>query len=175
MIKSNIITLKYTLELQEKYSSKFDCGNWNINSFIKERISLDSFFGTTYVLIANDELIGFYNISTGYIEQEKDEIYERQGGAIYINYLAIDVKYQKFKYNEDWYMSDLLLNDCISRCISIQDNIIGFSFITLSSTKEGYYLYERNGFSQLDDDMYFAKNSGEQYCTSMFLAMDFEE
>ena len=175
MNENNFITVPYTRELQLKLSQTFSCGNVNIDMFIKSPESLDTLFGKTYILYSENELIGYYNISTGHIEHTSDNISERQGGSLYLNYFAINDKFQKIKYNENWYISDWLLMDCISRAIYIQENIVGFSFIALSSTEEGLHLYKRNGFEELDDDMRFVKNRGEEPCKAMFLAMDFEE
>lgn len=175
MTTNNFITVPYTKELQKTYSLSFNCGNTNIDMFIKSPESLDPLFGKTYIFYSENEIIGYYNISTGHIEHNAENTSERQGGSLYINYFAVNDKFQKIKYNENWYISDWLLMDCISRAIYIQENIVGFSFITLSSTKEGLYLYKRNGFEELEDDMRFVKNRGEEPCTAMYLAMDFED
>ena len=175
MKENNFITVPLTKELQTDLSGSFNCGNLNIDMFIKSPEALDPLFGKTYILYSGKELIGYYNISTGHIEHNTDTSSERQGGSLYLNYFAVNDKFQKIKYNENWYISDWLLMDCISRAIYIQENVVGFSFITLSSTEEGLYLYKRNGFEELEDDMRFVKNRGEEPCTAMFLAMDFED
>ena len=91
---------------------------------------------------------------------------------VYINCLAIDVKYQKKKFLGSYY-SDILLRDCMNRIEDLR-NGIGFGFVTLSSTEEGHYLYERNGFCELESDMRIAKNSGEDSCSPMYLPIDYE-
>lgn len=165
-------TIPYTKELQKQFASKFDCGNEAINMFLRDSISLDPLFGKTYVLISEDAIVGYYNISTGHIEDDQSI---RMGGTIYINYLALDQEYHKVKFDEEGYVSDFLLGDCFNRVLHLQDNYVGFTFITLSSTEEGYYLYKRNGFEELEDDMKMAKNDGEKECIPMYLPLDLED
>ena len=46
-------------------------------------------------------------------------------------------------------------------------------FVTLNSTKEGYSLYLRNGFENLEEDMHFTADESETECTPMYLCIDF--
>lgn len=161
--------VKFTKSIQADLAKKFDCGNPALTFFLKNNIALDISYGTTYVMMADNTIIGYYNISTGCIVTE-DNI--RMGGSVYINCLAVDIKYQKKKLMENYY-SDILLHDCFMRADELREQI-GFSFITLSSTEEGDYLYERNGFFQLEEDMSIAKNQGEDKCSSMYLPLDYE-
>ncbi len=41
--------------------------------------------------------------------------------------------------------------------------------------EEGYNLYKRNGFEELEEDMKIAKNDGEKTCIPMYLPLDLEE
>lgn len=172
MMTDMFATIPYNKELQTKYSSKFDCGNEAINMFLQSGAALDPLYGKTYVIISNDSIVGYYSISTGHIE---DNIGIRMGGTIYINYLALDQDYHKVKLDEEGYVSDFLLSDCFNRVIYLQENYIGFTFITLSSTKEGYNLYKRNGFEELEEDMKIAKNDGEKTCIPMYLPLDLDD
>ncbi len=165
-------TVSYSKELQKQYSSNFDCGNEAINIFLRSSDALDPLFGKTYVLVLDNSIVGYYNISTGHIEDDQGL---RMGGTVYINYLALDREYHKVKLDEEGYVSDFLLGDCFNRVLYLQDNCIGFSFITLSSTAEGYNLYKRNGFEELEEDMKIAKNDGEKTCIPMYLPLDLEE
>ena len=63
-------TIPYTKELQKLFVSKFDCGNEAINMFLRDSGSLAPLFGKTYVLISEDAIVGYYNISTGHIEDD---------------------------------------------------------------------------------------------------------
>lgn len=168
---NDYITVRFTKELQ-KMSQSFDCGNQALSSFLKSYEALDDFFGKTYVMLGNQNtIIGYYNISTGHIENEANI---RIGGTVYINCLAIDRKYQKKKLGSARYYSDILFGDCLQRMIDLRDNYIGFAFLTLSSTDEGYNLYSRNGFCELETDMKMAKNTGEDTCIPMYLPLDYE-
>lgn len=161
--------LKLNKEMQTSLSQSFDCGNQALSAFLKSYDAVDSFFGTTYVMISKNRIIGYYNISTGHIQSD-DNI--RFGGSVYINCLAVDVNYQKKKIGS-YYFSDILLSDCFKKIKKFREDV-GFGFVTLSSTKEGYYLYEHNGFYELEEDMFFAKNLGEDSCTPMYLPLDIE-
>ena len=169
------IIQKLTKELQKKYAQEFNCGNDALTNFLKSYEAIDNSFGATYVMISEgSKIIGYYNISTGHIEEDTLQGSVRMGGTVYINCLALDQRYQKMKFNDSGNISDLLLADCINRIMEIRENYIGFSFVTLSSTEEGYNLYKRNGFYELEEDMSFAKNSGELKCTPMYLPLDYE-
>ena len=167
-------SVPYTKELQEQYSLKFDCENEALNAFLRSYDAIDPLLGKTYVIISGDSIFGYYNISTGDIEDENGFC---MGGSIYINYLALDKEYHHIMYdeNERLYASDFLLGDCFNRVMYLQGNYIGFTFITLSSTDEGYELYKRNGFEELEEDMKFSKNIGEKTCKSMYWAIPMEE
>ena len=161
--------VKFTKEMQSCLSQSFDCGNQALSSFLKSYDALNDFFGKTYVMASDKSIIGYYNISTGHI-QDDNKI--RIGGTVYINYLAVDTQYQKKKIN-NCYISDLLLFDCLRRINDFRENI-GFGFVTLSSTDEGYYLYKRNDFFELEDNMHIAKNHGEDTCIPMYFPLDYE-
>ena len=168
-MKRDYISVKLTKGMQDSLSGSFECGNPALTLFLKSHDALDAFFGTTYVITSDREIIGYYNISTGHIEDGSNI---RIGGTVYINCLAMDEKYQKKKFMGSYY-SDILLSDCMNRIEDLR-NGIGFGFVTLSSTEEGHYLYERNGFSELEDDMRIAKNTGEDTCLPMYLPIDYE-
>ena len=71
--------------------------------------------------------------------------------------------------------SDYFFVECLNRIREIQKEKVGFSFITLCSTMEGYHLYYRNGFNELDSDMHFSVEEAEIKCIPMYMAMDLEE
>jgi len=65
--------------------------------------------------------------------------------------------------------------DLIAAIIITIRNKIGFTFITLSSTKEGYNLYKRAMFEDLEDDMFIAEKDMEQGgCVPMYYSLDIE-
>lgn len=79
MMKHEYLTVKYTDEMQKKLSKSFDCGNSALTSFLKSYESLDNSFGVTYVIPSDNGIIGYYNISTGHIENER---HIRMGGTV---------------------------------------------------------------------------------------------
>lgn len=172
----------------QKLASSFESGNTYLDKFLREPLSLEDWFGKTYVFLSdtNDAIIGYYNIGTGYIEHVSAEGRRKIGGSIHINCLALDKRYHGLlqattpdgiKVN----LSDFLLHDCIQKIFEVR-NIVGFSFITLCSTRQGYNLYLRNDFEELDGDLHFSIEEGTQYSTSddadfcapMYLPLDAE-
>lgn len=154
--------VKYTREYIE-LAEKFDCGNSVINKFLKQADALDENQGITYIMLSDKRnfIIGYYNIETGRVDMIENVggkvLYKPMGGAININYLAIHSKYQGTKIAEvegrKIYLGDILLNDCEQRILELR-KYVGFSFITLCSTKEGYHLYhDRNSYENFEDDM----------------------
>lgn len=128
----------------------------------------------------NKCIIGYYNLSTGYLESVEENQVRKIGGAVHINCFALTEQYQgilqelssegmKIKF------SDYFFVECLNRIREIQKEKVGFSFITLCSTMEGYHLYYRNGFNELDSDMQFSVEEAEIKCIPMYMAMDLEE
>ena len=144
--KLNIVPLDASFR---ELASSFHCGNDVIDRFLRSSDSLDPTVGKTYLWVNENRKIiyGFYNITTGYIEQEMD------GN-----------------------MSDVLLLECLMRIENIQNNHVGFSFVTLCSSNEGYKLYERNGFEELEDDMTVSPTYGKEFqAIPMYLPLGVEE
>ena len=179
MNNTGINVVLYDASLQ-KLASSFHSGNDYHDRFLKSSISLDDNFGKTYVFLSDDNqtIIGYYNLGLGYIEQFDTGITRKIGGAVHINCFAVDEKYhglvqavteKGLKIN----LSDILLDDCMSRIEEIRRNHLGFMFVTLNSTKEGYSLYLRNGFENLEEDMHFTADESETECTPMYLCIDF--
>jgi hypothetical protein len=176
--ESNYISIPYTKEIQDNLSGNFDCGNEALTAFLKSNEALDNAIGKTFVCLDNNNtIVGYYNISTGDIKDNSDV---RIGGAVYINYFAMNTVYQQYRLNNHntnnhtTYASDMLLADCLNRINDIREDKLGFAFVTLSSTDEGLYLYERNGFYPLEEHMRISRNHGEKTCSPMYLPIDYE-
>lgn len=164
------------LPLAEKFSS----GNIYIDGFLRNGDnSLNTNIGKTYVFLSSEdkEIIGFYNLSVGSVDQiekvDNREIRSRMGGAININFFGLDEKYHKqvqdiLPTGTKIYLSDLLLDDCFERIQMIVETQIGATFVILNSTQEGYNLYTRNGFEELEDDMSFTREDGEYSCIQLY-------
>lgn len=166
-------------KIEEKHSElamSFNSGNSVLDRFIKSSEAFDNAQGITYVwLNSNDsELIGYYNISTGTFDWIDNGHRIKQCGAAHINYFAVTEKYQGVLYKEgddDYKLSDLLLSDCLNRIETIREDI-GIGCITLSSTKQGYNLYRRADFEELEEDICFTDTSDEKKTTDMYLLLE---
>ena len=179
-MSNRINVVQYDASLQ-KLASSFHSGNDYLDRFLRGPDSLDNNFGKTYVFLSDDNkiIVGYYNLGLGYIEQNDSGIIRKAGGAVHINCFALDEEYHGLlqAYTDDGVkinLSDVLLDDCMERVEKFRREHVGFAFVTLSSTKEGYSLYLRNGFENLEDDMNFAITDSDVECTPMYLAMDME-
>ena len=129
-------------------------------------------------------IIGYYNISTGTLDQRVEygngeNTHIKIGGAIHINGFALDdhfrgVEIPNVRDGLKYTIADMLLEDCIERILEIRESNVGFEFITLCSTKEGYSLYKRNEFEDLDEDLSFSVTETEKECKFMYLPIDYE-
>lgn len=180
-MKHKINVVRYDASLQ-KLASSFHSGNEYLDQFLKKPDSLDDNFGKTYVLLSDDNscIAGYYHLGLGYIEQKEYGITRKIGGAVHINCFALDQKYhgsvQAYLDNGiRIYMFDVLLAECLERIEKIRKNHMGFSFVALSSTREGYHLYLRNDFEELDEDLSFAVEDTDAECIPMYLEIGMEE
>ena len=71
-------------------------------------------------------------------------------------------------------LSDILLDNCMEKIEEIREKYAGFTFVTLCSTQQGYSLYSRNGFDNLEEDMSFAIEDSDIECIPMYLPMDIQ-
>lgn len=171
-------TIPYTLEYMP-LSKSFHCGNPSIDSFLSDNLSLEKWFGKTFIWIDNNEIVGFYNIGVGYI-RDTDYSNYKIGGSVHINYFAVNNSYRnvfntKLSDKEFLKTSDWLMNDLLKRVEDIRNHHLGFSLITLNSTDFGYNLYKRSGFEELEEGLEFDNKDDEDECISMYLSLDLEE
>lgn len=159
--KSRINIHRLDADLQ-KLASNFCCGNDSIDSFLKSPLALDCSIGTTYVWLVEDntEIIGYYNYTTGSLDSIDCDMRVKSGGAIHLNEFAIAEKYHGVTQGEH-HLSDILLDDFVSRASFIREMQVGFSFVTLRSTDMGYSLYKRNDFEEVEEDMDFSPTLGK--------------
>lgn len=187
MKKNKLNVVPYDASLQ-KLAFGFDSGNDYLDRFLKSAVALDDNFGKTYVYLSNDGefIIGYYNIGVGYIEQVAAGAPRKMGGSVHINCFALDKRFHgrlqvKTSKGTAIYLSDMLLQHCIDQVYELREKI-GFTFITLCSTRQGYSLYVRNNFYDLEEDMSFSveeeaafsSESEDDFCAYMYLPLDFE-
>ena len=158
----------------QKRVMDFSCGNYVIDNFIKSSEALDHSQGITYVMLAGNEAVGFYNITTGRVDREEmingQNYYWPMGGSIHINYFAIDQNYQRRKIDDKsgCYLSDYMLEDCEQRILELRESV-GFAFITLYSTERGYYFYHnRNEYENFEEDMSIIQNESDVGCIKLY-------
>ena len=157
-------------------TASFDCKNTVINNFLKSEKALDSNQGVTYILLNNskDKIIGFYNIGISRIDQVQsigDTTYATyMGGTAVLNYLALNEPFQyTYMLPEDSYSyGDYLLDNCESKLLSLR-NKIGFSFITISSTKEGLHLYrDKHDYEEFEEAMSIVVQESDKQCIKLY-------
>ena len=171
----------YTKEFRA-LSNDFSCGNIVIDNFLKSDESLDNNIGVTYVLLDDKQkqIIGYFNIAASRIDEiqyvGKAPYLTPLGGAVKINYLAVDTRFQhRLLYQEDShnvYIGDYLLHKCEAKIAELQKDI-GIAFIYVSSTDEGYKLYhERNFYEHMETDMNIIKSDSEHNCHDLYKCID---
>ena len=159
-----------------KLAECFHCGNIHIDNFLRSGEALNGNVCRTYVYLNDDatEIIGFYSISTGCVELEDAGLLLKIGGSIHITDFALDEKYHGWEIESDGIkvkLSDVLLIDCIDRIKELQTKV-GFAFITLNATNEGYSLYKRNSFDEIEEDMHIPNDKKETDCIPMYFALE---
>lgn len=173
--------VKYTSEY-ENLTKYFECGNFVIDNFLKNGGALDENQGITYVWLSKkrDFIIGYYNVEVGRVDQIENVgdkiLYRPMGGAVNINYLAIHSKFQGTQIAEvdgrKIYLGDYLLRDCEKRILQLRKQV-GIVFVTLYSTKQGYYLYhERNSYEDFEDDMSTFVQESDKECFKLYKCVD---
>ena len=163
-----------------RLAENFHSSNTYLDWFLLSPDALDPNYGTTYVLLSEtiNEILGYYNIGVGCIEVADEGLRWRLGGSVHINCFALDTRYHGVAWDSDPVgervnISDYLLYDLVNRARAVRDEI-GFAFITLNSTKDGYPFYSRNDFEPLDADMYCSMDKTDIECTSMYYAFEWE-
>lgn len=169
--------IKFTLEYKD-LAANFHSGNVVIDSFIKSNLALDCNFGATYILKDENTLSGFYNIGVGQVNSfttvGNATYYEHMGGAININYLALDARYQHTPVIPDshLYYGDYLLQDCENRILKLREQV-GAAFIVIHSTPEGYHMYhDRNDYEDFEEDMSSFVQESDKSCYKLYKCID---
>ena len=177
-MKINVKTEKYDQNLIS-LSRDFSSGNEFLDQFIKSKDALNESLGKTFVWIDDKRthIIGYYNIGVGYIDMISGDEKYKIGGSIHLNFFALNEKYRGIVVGETQdgtsvKISDKLFADFMSKVYEIRDKYLGFAFVTLAATEEGYSLYRRNFFDDLDEDLHFSFKDDEKGCKPMYLAID---
>jgi hypothetical protein len=177
-MKINVKTEPLTVEM--RYLTKnFKSGNDFLDQFIKSEAAFDNSIGKTFVWInqKRNEIIGYYNVGVGYIDMLNGDDKYKIGGSIHLNFFALNEPYRGLitgsgKNGKAIKVSDWLFADFISKVYEIRDKYVGFAFVTLAATEEGYSLYKRNYFEDLEEGLHFSFKDDEKGCRPMYLALD---
>ena len=176
-------TVPFNAALQNA-ALNFDCGSSPFyNQFIRGEKALDPSFGKTFVFLTEDQksMVGYYNLGVGEVTYDDGFQRIKCGGAVHINVLALDKAYRgrfiPMESGKAIHWSELLLYDCLQRINHIRDTSVGFSFVTLSASKEGHGLYQRFGFYEMEEDMAFHLQDDEKSGKGvmMYLPLDLED
>lgn len=139
--------------------AKFDCGETDLNEFIKQDALKyeQSRLATTYLLIYEDKFVGFFSLvndSIRLMEDEKDdkEFPENLSDfpATKIARLAVDKEWKKKKFGT------LMINLVIG--ITLECKHCASRFITVDSLPESVKFYEINGFIRNQHSRYTKKD-----------------
>lgn len=172
----------------EKYNKKlvslavnFKSGNVFLDAFIRSEDALNDALGKTFVWIdeKREEIIGYYNIGVGYIDMFDGSDKYKIGGSIHLNFFALDEKYRGVVVNEmpdgtKLKISDQLFVDFMLKVYELRTDYVGFAFVTLAATDEGYSLYKRHYFDDLEEGLHFSFKDDEKGCKPMYFALDVE-
>lgn len=179
-MKINVNTEIFTRTIKE-LAKNFSSGNTFLDTFLKSEDAFNDSIGKTFVWVneKRTEIIGYYNIGVGYIDMYNGDDKYKIGGAIHLNFFALNNKYrgiviEKRDDGREVRVSDQLFYDFMQKVFILRQNFIGFSFVTLAATEEGYSLYKRNYFEELDTDLHFSFKDDEKGCIPMYLALDTE-
>ena len=179
-MRIKVSTELYTKELLS-LSKGFSSGNRFLDDFIMSEDALNDGLGKTFVWIdeKRTHIIGYYNIGVGYIDMYNGDEKYKIGGSVHLNFFALNEKYRGIVIGQtddgmQVKISDQLFGDFMNKVYELRNKFIGFSFVTLAATEEGYSLYKRNYFDDLDEDLHFSFKDDEKGCKPMYLALDLE-
>lgn len=157
MTNLTLYTLSDSLELESEMNS-FDCGNEEINTFLREGSVSDSVKNImrTRILFSEEEncIIGFFSLNTASVSVIDEETQQKLSSVkdsdryvfptIQLSFLAIDKKYQRKQYGT------FLLLQAYQTVISISGRV-GCVGLSLSAVYKSIEFYETNNFTFLDN------------------------
>lgn len=179
-MKTKVNTEIFTADIAN-LANNFSSGNEFLDQFLQSADAFNNAIGKTFVWVneKRTEIIGYYNIGVGYIDMYNGDEKYKVGGSIHLNFFALNEKYRgiilgRKKDGTAIKVSDQLFADFMQKVFILREEYIGFSFVTLAATDEGYSLYKRNYFEDLEEDFHFSFKDDEKGCRPMYLALDIE-
>ena len=162
--KEHKIDLKIEMLNQNFDLSTFDCGDEDLNDFLKNDalIEQQKKLNVTHLIIYKNEVIGYFSLLTDKInikDMKNKDIKENIESnlknryktipAVKIGRLAIDKKYAKKG------IGTFILNNLITTLNEISKKDIGFRLISVEGYAEAYHFYTTNNFIPLQNDEKF--------------------
>lgn len=144
--------------------SNFDCGDEDLNEFLKNDALLEQKkkLNVTHIIFYKSEIIGYFSLLTDKINVKDIKNSEIKANinlnlenkyktipAVKIGRLAIDKRYAKKG------IGSFILNNLITTLNEISKKDIGFRLITVEGYAEAYHFYTTNNFVPLQNDEIF--------------------
>ena len=152
--------------------SGFDCGNEEINYYLKEKAYID-YDCVTHLILSDDSQIcmGYFSLSCAAVYMN-DGYKIHTKPAVEIKYFAIDKKYQGVKLNDNTY-ANIILNKVIGDIIfGFTEDVCGASRIILYSTPLAVNFYRKAHFVEFDDSFFIDQSSYLDECIPMIYYYD---
>lgn len=146
--------LQFVIELLGKRHKRenFDCGEQNLNDFLKKyaRQNSEKGFGRTFVAVLPDEtdILGFYTISSGSISFEivPEKLPRYPIPTVHLGRLATDVN------SRGQGLGELLLIDALQRTVLVAAELGIYAVELCALTENAKNFYLKYGFVALKDD-----------------------
>lgn len=166
----------------------FSCKNEVLTDFLQKKALSDNGTKTylfTYSDLCNKYLLGFCSFGSPGISfyndynAPKEQARRFSVSAIEINYFALDAKYSHMFWdeeaeseNDEYFLSDILLNIAIKFIITNIRSVVGAIYILLYSIPKALGLYKRNGFKEFEDFMIPSYKRYLEGCIPMYLSIN---
>ena len=155
-------------------ASQFDCGNEEINKYLRNE-SIHDDCGTTYLVIeeGTDTILAYCTFCASGLTAEFEQSI-RTIPAIEVKYFALSVKVQKLKYDDmedHYYFSDYIFGTFAEMLEGIAEHVIAAKYLILYAVPDAVQFYKRIGFIEFakfyKPDNYLYING----CIPMYLEM----
>ncbi len=153
MLKEINIEIKPIRDIGRSSLSRFDCGENNLNTYLKQFAKKNDSLGIgrTYALIERSKVLGYYTVSMAQVEFQSlpkgalVSLPKYPLPAIRIGRLAIDLQSQGKGFGE------YLLMDALSRSVRVSEEVAVFAVIVDAKNKRAKKFYLRYGFIPFED------------------------
>lgn len=171
------LNISERIKMTEKLKASvqdFDCGNEEINKYLKEK-SFDDSKATTFIIKNNDDgsIICYYTLCcSGLVINTNDGKLFSMYPAVEIKMFAVDENYQHMPYCDEpdtCNLSDMLLYDVIAHINDFTEDECGADKIILYSVPRAKKFYKDNLFNEFEEFMKPASSYFTDACIPMFM------